>query len=93
MDYKSTEVWKEFGATIPIETKDFLQFYPNPIQSEMTFLEKINNLEIYDFSGKKVKSFQNPANSFDVSELEKGIYILSSTTASGKSSSQKMVKQ
>ncbi len=96
--YKVATVWKEFKVETTLGTNSFstnnaLPFYPNPAQSQIRFTQEINSLEVFDIVGKKVKTFQNSSSSFDVSELEKGIYILSSTTASGKSSSQKMVKQ
>lgn len=96
--YKAATVWKDFKVETTLSTNSFLtnnalSFYPNPAQSQINFSQEINNLEVFDIAGRKVKTFQNSSNSFDVSNLVKGVYLLKGKTAEGKNSSQKMVKQ
>jgi hypothetical protein len=95
--YKSALVWKEFG-TNSLGTDNFsvntpIKFYPNPAQSQINFTQEINTLEVFDIAGKKVKAFQNPNTTFDVSTLGKGVYMLTGTTTDGKSSTEKLVKE
>ncbi len=68
-------------------------FSPNPTTAQIDFSEEINNLEAFDITGKKVKSFQKPSISFDVSNLEKGFFIINGKTAEGKTINHKLVKE
>jgi BspA type Leucine rich repeat region (6 copies)/Secretion system C-terminal sorting domain len=95
--YKAANVWKEFKiatlSTNSFSTNNSIHFYPNPVQSQINFSQEINSLEVFDRTGRKVKSFQNPSRSFDVSNLANGAYIIKCKTDEGKTSSQKMLKQ
>jgi hypothetical protein len=96
--YKSTAVWRDFGTTVTLGTNNFsinnkLKFYPNPTKSLINFSDDINNLDVFDSTGKKVKWFQNPNTTFDVSNLEKGIYILKGKTVDGNSIYEKLIKE
>lgn len=60
--------------------KPFISVYPNPA-SDVLFLtstsEKYNNVEIYDATGKRIKSEINITdNSIDIQDLRNGIYFL-----------------
>lgn len=66
--------------------------YPNPAQSQITFSEEIYNLEMFDISGKKVKSFSNNSCIFDVSDLDTGIYFLRGKTTTGNLLNEKLIK-
>lgn len=95
--YKNALVWKEFG-TITLGANDFsldtnVKFYPNPTKSQINFSQEINSLEVFDIAGRKVKSFQKPNATYDVSTLEKGIYILKGATAVGNSINEKLIKE
>ena len=68
-------------------------FSPNPATSSITFSQEISSLEIFDITGKKVKSFKNPNVTYDVSNLEKGIYLLKGTTIEGESINDKLIKE
>lgn len=70
-----------------------IAIYPNPTNSTITISQEISNLEVFDIAGKKVKSFQKSSSSFDVSNLEKGVYILKGKTIEGKSINEKLVKE
>jgi len=72
-----------------IQTK----FYPNPATSTINFEFEIGQLEIYDIMGKKVKSYQRADNRFDVSNLERGVYILKGMDANGNLFTEKLIKE
>ncbi|MGC6431385.1 MAG: T9SS type A sorting domain-containing protein [Jejuia sp.] len=62
-------------------TPSILSFYPNPVKDSFYIeIEKtILYIEIFDFSGKKLKVFSGNLirkNRFDVSELSKGYYFI-----------------
>jgi hypothetical protein len=59
-----------------------LQFYPNPSQGNITLVtEHDGNFEIHSINGQFLKSYQLPAgkHNLDLSGLNPGIYILSSS--------------
>jgi BspA type Leucine rich repeat region (6 copies)/Secretion system C-terminal sorting domain len=96
--YKSSTVWRDFKVETTLGANSFstnnsIPFYPNPAKYQINFTQEINTLDVFDIAGKKVKSFQNPSRSFDVSNLANGTYIIKCKTDEGKTSSQKMLKQ
>ena len=84
-----------FINTLSSQTNSLLsiKIYPNPTKSLIRFPEEIITLEVFDIAGKKVKSFNNTNTNYDVSTLEKGVYIVKGTTTDGKSIMEKMVKE
>ena len=68
-------------------------FYPNPTTSQINFSEEISELEVYDVTGKKVKSFENANTTFNIDSLENGIYVLKGKTSSQNIFTEKLVKQ
>lgn len=65
--------------------KSSFRISPNPIKSGEIYisgiddLSKVNNVQIFDFSGKIVKSISNPfkgTNKINLNNLSKGMYIL-----------------
>jgi len=69
----------------PNPSKDFIHIKSNGLDFEF--------VEIFNIKGKQIlrKEFSNQ-NSIDVSQLEKGIYILQVTSVQGDKSSQKFLK-
>lgn len=55
-----------------------IKIYPNPTSDfiNINTKEKINNIEVYDATGKKVISDINPKNQIDVRKLLKGVYYI-----------------
>jgi hypothetical protein len=53
-----------------------ISLFPNPVQDIITFSEAIKGLDVYDLSGKKVKSFDKNSTFFEVNGLQKGTYVL-----------------
>ena len=67
-------------------------FYPNPSQ-DFIYLENtkdVNKIEILDYTGKSIKSFNN-SSKIDIRDLAKGIYLLKIESGS-KSNVQKFIK-
>jgi hypothetical protein len=54
-----------------------LKIYPNPVEAEFTIKtnERINKVEIFDLTGKKIITYENQ-NKFDISSLKKGVYLV-----------------
>lgn len=69
-----------------------ISFSPNPTASHITFLQEVSNLEVFDISGKKVKTFQSLSTSFNLSDLTKGIYFLKGKTTEGVNFTEKLIK-
>jgi hypothetical protein len=95
--------WKpttEYTYAITLDNKDFLEkemitVYPNPTMSSFKLNHSINDLSIYDITGKMVKSFQgiySKGFTFDVSNLNQGMYLVKSKNNLGQSLTSKLVK-
>lgn len=84
MSTLSTELFEDNSA---------LRIYPNPTQSEIYFNDVIEALEVFDINGRLVSSFQNSTDTFDVSMLSSGLYLLKGHTLTGKPFQHKLVKQ
>lgn len=69
-------------------------FYPNPVNSILTILgTELERADVYSVNGKLVESVSlNKNNKFDVSHLEKGVYILK-VTRNNKVGVTKFIKQ
>jgi len=70
-----------------------ITFSPNPTTSSITFSQELKNLDIFDITGKKIKTFENATTTFDVSGLEKGIYLLKGKTIEGSEFNEKLIKE
>ncbi len=94
--YDASQYWTDFNIST-LGTSDFssikLKYSPNPTNSNIIFSQVIEVLEIYDITGKKVKSFENATTTFDVSGLEKGIYLLKGKTIEGSEFNEKLIKE
>jgi hypothetical protein len=75
-----------------ISENSSISIYPNPVQNELFIVlekEEITQVKISALSGKIVKSINNTtSNSVDVSNLEKGVYILTVNTHNGVSNTR-----
>ncbi len=77
-----------------IETQD-ISISPNPATNYfyINTASKITNIEIYDISGKKVKSLTlNESNKIDISELKNGLYFVRITDNKNVSFTKKIIK-
>lgn len=71
-----------------------LNIYPNPIKDYMTIdcIEgTIENVEMYDLSGRLVKSINTVNDRVDVRDLKAGMYLLKVSTSNGSVLTEKVV--
>lgn len=69
--------------------------YPNPATNQFYVSTPVNKTEVYALTGQLVKTFGSNANgnSFDVSGLSKGIYLVKITDTTNRVSTVKLVKE
>lgn len=69
--------------------------YPNPAQSSFSINSNVSDIEIYDLTGKMVKSFKGEFtenDTFDISSLNTGMYIVKVEDGNNKTQTTKLVK-
>ncbi|WP_445731441.1 alpha-amylase family glycosyl hydrolase [Mariniflexile sp.] len=69
--------------------------YPNPANGSFSINKNVEELKIYDMTGKIVKSYKgnfDKGYAFDVSSLSKSIYLIKITNSVGEQSTNKLVK-
>ncbi len=69
--------------------------YPNPATNQFYVSTPVNKAEVYALTGQLVKTFGSNANgnSFDVSGLSRGIYLVKITDTTNRVSTVKLVKE
>jgi len=95
--------WKpttEYTYAITLDNNEFLannmiSIYPNPTSLSFKLSNTVNDLKIYDITGKMVKSFNgNYSKGFDfnISNLNQGIYLVKIKNGLGQSLTSKLIK-
>lgn len=82
-----------------LSAKDFeisnsVNLYPNPASSQFVLTVEARNVEIYNISGQLVKSFKGIFelnNTYNVDDLNTGIYLVKVTDANKRQSTTKLV--
>lgn len=78
-------------------SKTEIKYYPNPVKDILNFKgdEKIQEINIYDGSGKKIQTnkVEDNQGSVNVSALSSGMYIVAGKTESGEVKTYKMIKK
>lgn len=76
---------KELGAAVGISEnkRAIINAYPNPSSTSINLSEVVIKAELKTLDGKIISSYSN-VSSFDVSSLEKGIYLLNYTNKKGE---------
>ena len=80
-------VWRdyEFSSSCNLSTADFdqqtkIEVYPNPVKDKLWFDNPnqihIDKAEVYDMTGKRVKSFSSSDEAINLESLEQGIYFV-----------------
>lgn len=69
--------------------------FPNPTNSSFTINIKTSKVTVYDLAGKQIKTFTgnfNNSDSFDISELNSGVYLVKAENEKNQSKITKLVK-
>jgi hypothetical protein len=69
--------------------------YPNPAKETVTFknADKIKSVDIYESTGRKVRSVKPDGETLNVRDLKPGIYYLEITLKDGNLSYEKLIKE
>lgn len=83
------------SSDIELSTEEFnqksLTIYPNPATNQIYFSEELSEIAVFDLLGKKINVTYS-SNSADISALPQGIYILKGLENTGKTITQKIIK-
>lgn len=77
---------------IDINKINHLSIYPNPTENILNFSQPLRNINIYDLTGRNIKSYANIQDKIDVSELARGNYLLQGHQDSGEKVIKKFIK-
>ncbi len=82
-------------STDDFELNSQVTIYPNPVNDSFTVKANVSSLNIYDITGKLVSEFKGSYRigvSFNVSDLNKGIYLIELKNEVGQKSNSKLIK-
>ncbi|OZV69349.1 alpha-amylase family glycosyl hydrolase [Winogradskyella aurantia] len=82
---------------LSVDENDIYNFsvYPNPTQTEFSINTNVSHVEIYDLTGKQVKSFHGTfsrTDTFNISSLNTGMYIVKVKNDNNQTMTTKLVK-
>ena len=85
------------STTLSVTNEELLGFalYPNPSQTSFSINLNVSQIEIYNLTGKLVKSFEGNytrADIFDISALNAGIYMVKVQNTNNQTLTNKLVK-
>lgn len=72
-----------------------VNLYPNPAKSTVNFknFDKIRSVDIYEATGRKIKSVQPEGESINIEDLKSGSYYLEIQLKDGTTSYEKLIKE
>lgn len=82
-------------STDGFESASSFIIYPNPTNSSFKVNRDFSVLDIYDLTGKRIKSFRGTftqTDSFDISDLVQSMYVIKIRTQNGEVSTSKLIK-
>ncbi len=92
---ESFEITIKQATAIKDINDETIKLYPNPVMDKL-YIEntsQINRISVIDLSGKQVISLNYPDNEIDLSNLQKGIYLIQLETGNGDQVIRKIVKK
>ena len=91
--YITTYHYSGLETGISEHTVSTIKVYPNPAQHTLYIesAETVEQVSVYDISGRMLQQTNNPNTSIDVSNLANGIYLVKVKTAHGETS-HKIIK-
>ena len=93
--------FKIFGnqpSTLNVEnfsSEASFSIYPNPANNSFKTNKEISKLEIFDITGKLVKSFEGNSSQnedYNISDLSKGVYLIKIQDKNKATSTSKLIK-
>lgn len=78
------------------ETMEGVNLYPNPSASFFTINKETSKVQVYSLAGQLVKSFngtQAEDFQFDISDLNKGLYLVKATDTNNREKTMKFIKE
>ncbi|WP_435134482.1 alpha-amylase family glycosyl hydrolase [Formosa sp. A9] len=72
-----------------------LSIFPNPTASEFYINTEVAKVELFDITGKTIKTFTGnfqTGNAFNISELPASLYLIGVTTSNGRTQTLKLIK-
>ncbi|MBT8274253.1 MAG: T9SS type A sorting domain-containing protein, partial [Bacteroidia bacterium] len=82
-------------SDVSLDVDNGLLLYPNPARESFSLNRSIEDLKIFDITGKLIKEFKGTfekGHIFETNELSQGLYIIRLTNSSGQEQSTKLVK-
>lgn len=79
-----------------VELTKEIKLVPNPATNYFTIDTPTSKVDVYSLTGQLVKSFKSNftnASQFDISELNKGIYLVKATDENNRESTLRLIKQ
>ncbi len=86
------------ASTLSLDDVDLgsqFKIYPNPVNNAFYINQSVDDLKIYDLTGKLVKTFVGDFtenDSFDISDLKQSIYLVKIENLNGQSLTSKLIK-
>ncbi len=93
--YVSLNMVASLGTNDLVAESKKVSLYPNPAKSTVNFknADKIKSVDIYESTGRKVKTVKLESESINVSDLKSGSYYLEITLNDGTLSFEKLIKE
>ncbi|MDG5490310.1 alpha-amylase family glycosyl hydrolase [Psychroserpens sp. SPM9] len=82
-------------STGEFDTHQTFSIYPNPVNTSFKTNKTLNSLQIFDITGKLVKSFNGDfteTDSYDISDLTQSIYLVKIENDNGQTLTTKLIK-
>ncbi|MEM5563799.1 alpha-amylase family glycosyl hydrolase [Psychroserpens sp. AS72] len=77
------------------DTNSDFSIYPNPVNTSFKTNKAISSLQIFDITGKLIKSFNGEfttENAYDISDLTQSIYLVKIENTNGQTLTSKLIK-
>nr|WP_321232275.1 alpha-amylase family glycosyl hydrolase [uncultured Psychroserpens sp.] len=82
-------------STDELNANDKFSIYPNPVNTSFKTNASLNRLQVFDITGKLVKSFDGnftETDSYDISDLTQSIYLVKIENSNGQTLTSKLIK-
>lgn len=81
-----------FLTNINNKSETTFNIYPNPVIDKVNSTKEFNAVKVFDISGQLVYELNEKSKSFDISNLNSGLYLIK-MTVEGKETTHKIVKE